>query len=70
MTPTRYVSKALIDLRSDLEEGIRMGEREVQKRRRDEVPGEWAQGVVDASRRVLTRLNWIIGGCQGDQPGG
>lgn len=58
MTP--HVSKALTDLRSDLEKGIRLGEAEVQRRRRDRVPGEWAQGVVDCSRRILGRVNRML----------
>lgn len=55
-----YVSKALAELRNELERGIREGEAEVQKRRRDEVPGEWAQGVVDCSRRILGRIDDIL----------
>lgn len=57
---TRYVSKALTDLRADLEEGIRMGEQEVQRRRRDEVPGEWAQGALDTLRRMYDRVDEIV----------
>lgn len=58
MTP--HVSKALTTLRNELERGIRLGETEVQKRRRDEVPGEWAQGVVDCSRKILSRIEQIL----------
>lgn len=57
---TRYVSKALVDLRNDLERGIREGEAEVRRRRRDQVPGEWAQGVVDCSRRIVNRIDDIL----------
>lgn len=56
----RHVSKVLTELRNDLERGITLGEAEVQRRRRDKVPGEWAQGVVDCSRRILTRINEIL----------